>query len=143
MKRPIRNGFTPDKQVELLKNPYTRSVSAGVIKFTDEFNELFIKRHSQGIGPSMIFKDCGYDLTLLGERRVTNYYNRLRNSYEYQHMVAESHLSQTESTVEDKYANMSPLMAMEAMQHEIKYLRQEVEFLKKIVSLVNRKKQGC
>jgi hypothetical protein len=31
--------------------------------------------------------------------------------------------------------------AVEAMQHEIKYLRQEVEFLKKIISLINRKQK--
>jgi len=48
--RKVVHGFTPEEQIELLKNPYTRSVSEWMIKFTDEFNDLFIKRHSQG-GP--------------------------------------------------------------------------------------------
>ena len=56
MKKSAKKGFTPEEQLELLKNPYTRTVTDSLIKFTDEFNELFIKRHAQAIGPSMIFK---------------------------------------------------------------------------------------
>ena len=44
MKKVCKNGFTPEQQVELLKNPYTRTVTDTMIKFTDEFNDLFIKR---------------------------------------------------------------------------------------------------
>ena len=72
MKKICKNGFTPEQQVELLKNPYTRTVTDTMIKFTDEFNDLFIKRHSQGVGPSMIFRDCGYDLNVIGSKRVTS-----------------------------------------------------------------------
>ena len=68
MKKVCKNGCIPEEQVELLKNPYTRTVTDSVIKFTDEFNDLFIKRRSQGVGPSMIFKDCGYDLSIIGRQ---------------------------------------------------------------------------
>jgi hypothetical protein len=36
---------------------------------------------------------------------------------------------------------MPPTLAIEAMQHEITYLRQEVEFLKKIISVMNKKRE--
>lgn len=140
MKKIHEGGFTPEEKELLLRNPYTRSVSDRVIKFTDEFNELFIKRHSQGIGPTMIFSDCGYDTTLLGERRITDYFYRLKRQYKYKNLDEAIHVTST-PTSDNKYSNMPPLVAIDAMQHEIKYLRQEVEFLKKIVSLVNTKKR--
>lgn len=137
--RKVVNGFTAEEQIELLKNPYTRTVSASMIKFTDEFNDLFIKRHSQGVGPSMIFRDCGYDLNILGSKRIVNYFNRLQNTYRYQQQIHQTHLSKERDHLAKDYKSMPPTIAIEAMQHEITYLRQEVEFLKKIISVMNRR----
>ncbi len=142
MKKVCKNGFTPEEQVELLKNPYTRTVTDSMIKFTDEFNDLFIKRHSQGVGPSMIFKDCGYDLSIIGSKRVVNYYNRLQRTYRYQSLIAQTHLSENKLESKKDYKTMPPSKAIETMQYEITYLRQEVEFLKKIISLINKKQKN-
>ena len=141
MKKVCKNGFTPEQQVELLKNPYTRTVTDTMIKFTDEFNDLFIKRHSQGVGPSMIFRDCGYDLNVIGSKRVVNYYNRLQRTYRYKTLIAQTHRNENNNDTKKDYKIMPTSKAVEAMQHEITYLRQEVEFLKKIISLINRKQK--
>ena len=142
MKKSSKKGFTPEEQLELLKNPYTRTVTDSLIKFTDEFNDLFIKCHAQGVGPSMIFKDCGYDLSIIGSKRIVNYYNRLQRTCRYQSLIAQTHLSDTPVESKKDYKSMPPTMAIEAMQHEIIYLRQEVEFLKKIISLINKKQKN-
>lgn len=142
MKKSTKKGFTPEEQLELLKNPYTRTVTDSLIKFTDEFNDLFIKRHAQGIGPSMIFKDCGYDLSVIGNKRIVNYYNRLQRTYRYQTLIAQTHLADASTESKKDFKSMPPTMAIEAMQHEIIYLRQEVEFLKKIISLINKKQKN-
>ena len=142
MKKKIKKGFTSEEQIELLKNPYTRTVTDSMIKFTDEFNDLFIKRHSQGIGPSMLFKDCGYNLNILGSKRIVNYYNRLRRTYRYQSLIAQTHLAENTKDIKKDYNSMPPSIAVEAMRHEITYLRQEVEFLKKIISLINKKQNN-
>ncbi len=142
MKKVCKNGFTHEEQVELLKNPYTRTVTDSMIKFTDEFNDLFIKRHSQGVGPSMIFRDCGYDLNIIGSKRVVNYYNRLQRTYRYRTLITQTHLSENKHENKKDYKSMPPIKAIEAMQHEITYLRQEVEFLKKIISLINKKQKN-
>lgn len=139
MKKASRNGFSPEEQMELLKNPYTRTVTDTMIKFTDEFNDLFIKRHSQGTGPSIIFKDCGYDLDVIGSKRVVNYYNRLQRTYRYHTLIEQTHLSKNNNDNKKDYKSMPPSKAIEAMQHETTYLRQEIEFLKKIISLINKK----
>ena len=127
--------------MELIKNPYTRTVTDSMIKFTDEFNDLFIKRHSKGIGPSMIFKDCGYDLNMIGNKRIMNYYNRLQRTYHYKKLIVQTHLAETNSHTTKDYKSMPPSAALEVMQHEITYLRQEVEFFKKIISLINKKQK--
>ena len=142
MKKERKRGFTTEEQMQLLKNPYTRTVTDSMIKFTDEFNDLFIKRHSQGIEPSMIFKDCGYDLSILGSKRIVNYYNRLQRTYRYKSLIAQTHLVESKTDTKKDYKSMPPSIAVEAMQHEIVYLRQEVEFLKKIISLINKKQNS-
>ena len=139
--RKVTHGFTPEEQMELLHNPYTRTISEWMIKFTDKFNDLFIKRHSQGVGPSMIFSDCGYNLKVLGSKRIVNYYNRLQRTYRYQNQVQHAHLEDSHNPDDKDYKSMPPALAIEAMQHEITYLRQEVEFLKKIVSVMNKKRE--
>lgn len=142
MKAKDKKGFTVEEQEELLRNPYTRTVTDTMIKFTDEFNDLFIKRHSQGVGPSMIFRDCGYDLNIIGKKRIVNYYNRLQRTYRYHTLIEQTHLSQNTNDNKKDYKSMPPSKAIDAMQHEITYLRQEVEFLKKIISLINKKQKN-
>jgi len=140
--RKVVHGFTLEEQIELLKNPYTRSVSEWMIKFTDEFNDLFIKRHSQGVGPSRIFSDCGYNLEILGSKRIVNYYNRLQRTYRFQNQVHQSHLENSSEEVNKDYKSLPPSLAIDAMQHEIIYLRQELDFLKKIISVMNKKREA-
>lgn len=130
--------FTEEEKLELLSNKFTRSVTGHTIKFTDEFNDLFMARHNNGVRPSTIFKDCGYNLDLIGHRRVENYYNRLRTTIAYQNKQMQTQLLQ--SQVYTDYCKLPPLQAIEAMQTEITYLRQEIDFLKKIISLANKKK---
>ena len=119
--RKVVHGFTPQEQMELLQNPYTRTVSEWMIKFTDEFNDLFIKRHSQGVGPSMIFSDCGCNLRILGSKRIVNYYNRLQRTYRYKNQVQQIHLEDSHDHKDKDYKSMPPTLAIEALQHEITY----------------------
>lgn len=128
--------FTEEQQQELLKNPFTKSVSADVIKFTDEFNDTFLRMHEQGIGPSEIFQNCGFKISTVGTRRVMNYYNRLNHSSKYgdgKYVVCRSHPCPEELSL-DQRKTMPPLQTLSALQTEILYLRQEVEFLKKFLS---------
>lgn len=132
--------FTKEEKEELLSNPFTQSVGDHFIKFTAEFNDLFMARHDQGVGPSTIFRDCGYRLELIGNKRVENYYNRLKNTIHYSSKRRQEFLEKT--TANKDYSALPPLQAISAMQTEITYLRQEVDFLKKIIALANKKRQN-
>lgn len=131
--------FTEEERLVLLSNRFTRSASGHFLKFTDEFNDLFMMRHEQGIKPSQIFKDCGYDINIIGHKRVEDYYARLKSTKAYKDKKYQEFLLRDMAQTE--YSSMPPLKAIEAMQTEITYLRQEIDFLKKIISLANKKKR--
>jgi len=131
--------FTEEELIELRANPFTQSVHGRTLKFTEEFNDLFLARHSQGVPPTIIFKDCGYRVEVIGKIRIANYYNRLKSTLHYA-QKKETEFFKREQVKTD-YQSLPPLQAIDAMQNEITYLRQEIEFLKKIIALANKKKQ--
>ena len=59
--------FTPEQIEILFKNPNVESINPNTIKFTSEFKELALKKDSEGISASQIFKDAGFDLNVLGK----------------------------------------------------------------------------
>jgi len=136
-----RKKFTEDEIHLLVKNPYTYRVSETTIRFTLAFKEEFLRRYQEGHSPKQIVQDLGYEVEMLGARRVEG----LRD-----HIVKES-LSEAglhEGTLHPKiqprsrdYTTLPEGKAIEYMQHELMYLRQEVEFLKKIIAADNASKQ--
>ena len=131
--------FTDEEIIELMQNRFTESVHGRTLKFTEEFIELFLARHAQGVAPSTIFKDCGYRVELVGKVRIANFYNKLKSSMQYAQLKENEFFQST--PLQNDYSSLPPLQAINAMQNEITYLRQEVEFLKKIIAAANKKKQ--
>lgn len=136
-----RRKFTEEEIRILVNNPYTYRVTDTTIRFTLAFKEEFLKRYKEGLSPKQIVKDLGYSVDILGARRVEG----LRD-----HIVKES-LSEAglhEGTLHSKikpssrdYTTLPESKAIEYMQHELLYLRQEVEFLKKIIAADNAGKR--
>ena len=137
----IRRKFTEEEVRILAKNPYTYRVTDTTIRFTLAFKEEFLRRYKEGLSPKQIVQDLGYRVDILGGRRVEG----LRD-----HIVKES-LSEAglhEGTLHNKikpasrdYTTLPESKAIEYMQHELLYLRQEVEFLKKIIAADNAGKR--
>ncbi len=133
-----RRKFTEEEIRILVDNPYTYRVTDTTIRFTLAFKEEFLKRYKEGLSPKQIVKDLGYSVDILGARRVEG----LRD-----HIVKES-LSEAglhEGTLHRKikpcsrdYTTLPESKAIEYMQHELLYLRQEMEFLKKLSQRTTR-----
>ena len=133
--------FTEEEIRILVDNPYTYRVTDTTIRFTLAFKEEFLKRYKEGHSPKQIVKDLGYSVDILGARRVEG----LRD-----HIIKES-LSEAglhEGTLFSKikpsardYTTLPESKAIEYRQHELLYLRQEVEFLKKIITADNAGKR--
>ena len=129
------------KEMKLLKaNPYTYNVTKNKLYFTAEFKEEFWAAYQAGLAPRKILADLGYDLEMFGQKQIDSIVQRIKYQAQSGNGFREGEnrirrrkdeLSIPEGTsVESKEALASIL-------NEVKYLRQEVEFLKKIVKTEN------
>ncbi|MDO4188843.1 MAG: hypothetical protein Q4D29_07610 [Lachnospiraceae bacterium] len=137
-----RNKFTP-REIQILKNnPYTYRVTEYNIFYTKEFKEEFWRRYQEGESPRMILEALGYDPDILGQARVTGVQINIKKQAEREGGFTEGKSHRRKGYKKELYSveekpNDETIVKM---QHEILYLRQEVEFLKKITSLKNTTK---
>lgn len=123
--------FTPE-EIELLeKNIYTYKVSDTMIKFTDDFRDDFGKLYLADMPVKEVFSTLGYDAEMLGTKRTDGFvYNlrkeRLTNEQRLDSISRTSKVRRPPSDV--KYSEMKSKEAIKAMEIELTYLRQEVDF---------------
>ena len=137
MKRQL---FTKEQQELLSQNPYVFSVSPARIALTKEFKEEFLAAYNAGELPRKILADHGLDPQLLGERRVGNMVQNIRNEFAKYGCFQEGFgprkaLSDEESEI--ALENLSDREQIKLLRHEVNFLKQEMEFVKKISSLRN------
>lgn len=134
--------FTKEEIDILSKNKYVKNVSSKGITYSDEFKRLFIAENQSGKFPRQIFEECGFDVSVLGIKRIESSGKRWRSAFRRNGVYqlqdtrkfntgrpTEKHLS-----IEEKYAKL---------QAKVKLLEAENELLKKIEVLersVNLKK---
>ena len=142
MREPYHRKKFTDEELELLRaNPFTSRVDYHHIWFTLEFQNLFLSRYEAGESSPEIFSSLGYDIDIIGYQRVCNYPRQLRHRLESGKELTESHgnAKAFEPTYVD-YNTMPSQQAVASMQRELTYLRQQVEFLKKITRLDKEQK---
>ena len=123
--------FTKEELAILRENKYTYSVSAYTISFTIEFKKELWKRYQAGQRPRHIVEELGYDYQMLGESRVSGLQGMIRKQAQEGNFREGQHTSYAVSNHPD-YSSMSDDQKLHAMEHELYYLRHEMEFLKKI-----------
>lgn len=121
--------FTPEQKRELLANQYTKLVGSHYIRFTDAFWQEFERRILAGEDRYAICRSMGYDPDIIGTKRLEYICRTIRNA---QDLPAGKRRRPPADT---KYSEMSQDEAIRAMETELTYLRQEVEFLTKITQL--------
>ena len=124
--------FTKEEQALLRENKYTYSVSANTISFTIEFKKEFWKRYQTGQRPRQIVEELGYDFQMLGESRVCGLQSMIKKQALEGNFREGQHTSYAVSNHPD-YSSMPDDQKLHAMEHELYYLRHEMEFLKKIL----------
>lgn len=73
--------FTKEEMSILSKNKYVKNVSIKGITYTDEFKSIFIVENKKGNFPRKIFEECGFDINILGIKRIKSAGNRWRAAY--------------------------------------------------------------
>lgn len=140
----MRNYFTEEQITELSNNLYTYKVSKTTIKFTDKFYNDFWKLYIDELPNKDILTKLGYNSYVLGIKRIEGIVTKLRKKRltDDQRLQAINKNAKVRRPPADtKYSEMKSQDAIKAMEAELTYLRQEVEFLKKISQLEKQKKR--
>ena len=136
-----RKVLIQDEIIELRKNPYTSHVTEYHICYTEKFREEFWRRLQTGKTPRMVFIELGYSPEILGPKRIERYAYRIRRTMGGEEPLPKTNRPAKRSCGDTNYSSLPQNKAISAMQHELTYLRQEVEFLKKLSVLENEKKR--
>lgn len=138
-----RREFTAEEQAILKENPYTYRVFKNSVRFTIEFKEAFVSQYEAGMSPRKIVEGFGYDADMLGRRCISSLYRNFKKQQVSPNGLHEGSLRRQKLQLDSTdYEYVTPRQAMKLMQHELLYLRQEVEFLKKIIHMDKSAKQG-
>lgn len=133
------------KEIKQLKaNPYTFRVTKNKLYFTIEFKEAFWNAYQAGNAPRKIFEDFGYDLEIFGQKQIDSVVQRIKSQAQsgYGFKQGENRIRRKS----DKIENLDNISddtqeILGRIWNEVKYLRQEVEFLKKILKTENTVKR--
>ena len=77
-----RGKLTQEEIKILKKNPNVISVNEGRIVYSDSFKKYFVEQYFMGEKPGNIFRSAGFDLKILGSKRIERASYRWRESFE-------------------------------------------------------------
>ncbi len=121
--------YTPKEMKRLKANPYTFKVTKRKLYFTVEFKETFWTGYNAGVAPRELLSRMGYDLSLFSQKQIDSIAHRVKVQ-----ALSERGFSEGERRVRRvRSIDGDKPESMERVWAEVKYLRQEVEFLKKIL----------
>ena len=139
--------YTAKEQRLLLANPYTYKVTRNRLYFTAAFKEEFWAGYQAGVAPRKMLSDLGYDPGMFGQKQVDSMVQSIKRQAASgegfreganRDRRARDPLKMIERETEGKrLSELEGTKALERLLAEVKYLRQEVEFLKKIARSEN------
>ena len=139
-----RKLFTEEQQQLLRQNPYIYSVTETRITLTKEFKELFMTAYKAGESPRKILEDHSFDISIIGERRIWSISQHIRTEYKKYGEFHEGYGPRGEAANHDAPTDaakpVSEADEIKQLRHEVDYLKQEMEFLKKISSIRTTRK---
>lgn len=134
--------YTSKQIRQLQSNTYTLKATKYKLYFTAKFKEDFWIRYQAGDAPRKILTDLGYDLSFFGQKQIDSLVQRIKQQALLGEGFREGE-NHDKRLPEKKPENGEyPDKSMERMQHELLYLRQEVEFIKKIIKADSPKRRG-
>ena len=126
-----RKQLTKDEIAELEKNPSIAKATASTISFTPEFKRIAYQQLVDGRTLREILSEIGVNPNTLGESRLWGIAARLRRDADREEGYADLREKNRRRS-----ANETPERTekeeLRALRHEVAYMRQEIEFLKKV-----------
>lgn len=121
-----------DKEIQSLsKNQYVKKISIKGITYTDEFKRIFIRENTNGKFPREIFEEHGFDVNILGIKRVKSCGNRWRAAYR-KNGICGLQDTRKDNSGRPNERNLSIEEKFERLKAQNNLLKAENELLKKI-----------
>lgn len=134
--------YTAKQIKELKANPYTYNVTKNKLYFTSKFKEDFWISYQAGNAPRKILMDLGYNLDYFEQKQIDSIVQRIKKQALFGNGFTEGENRQRRVPMKaTSQEELSSPQSIERMQNELLYLRQEVEFLKKIIIADNSRKK--
>ena len=123
--------FSEKEINELSKNKYVKKVSQKGITYTNEFKLHFIAEYEMGKTPRQIFQDAGFDIQVIGIKRIECASDRWRKSYKEKGVLGldDKRVLNSGRTLNRELTLEEILAKKDA---EIEYLKAELELVKKL-----------
>jgi len=133
--------YTAKEIKELKENPYTLRVLKTQLSHTTKFKEDFWIQYQAGDAPRKILSDLGYDPKMFGQKRIDSVVQRIKKQALSGNGFTEGVNRTKRLPIKNMEGNEFSKQSLEQMNHELLYLRQEMEFLKKILKTDNAKRK--
>lgn len=128
--------ITPEQQAKLKEHPYVQEVTEQFVYFSVEFKQRFFNEFRSGKKPRKIIIGMGLDPELLGQTRINGI-----KQYIMRYAKREKGFTDILTSPEIYLpVRQTPEEKIRRLEHQLAYTRQELEFVKKIVS-ANREAQ--
>ncbi len=132
--------FTKQEIKILSKNEYTKNVSVKSITYTSAFRRLFIARTNEGDLPRVVFEECGFDIDIIGMKRIEAASSRWKQAYKAKGVLGLDDTRKGNSgrplervlTLQEKY---------DRLEAKNNYLQAEIDLLKKLDANERRRLQ--
>ena len=121
-----KNYFTPEQVEQLRQNKYVKNVSEKAITYTEEFKETFMLEYNDGKFPSQILVEMGFDLNVLGRKRIQKISERVRQQSIRPEGFKDTRIGNSGKTLKRE---LSQEEIIERQKAEIELLKAKVEFL--------------
>ena len=132
--------YTTKEMKELRANPYTFKVTKNKLYFTVEFKEAFWTAYEAGMAPRKIIEDLGYDLKIFGQKQIDSMVQSIKKQARSGRgfIEGENRIRRKKNDLEIPEDDLvDSKETLRNILNELKYLRQEVDFLKKILKTEN------
>ena len=138
------NNFTKEQIIILKANPNVAMVDSVRVFFTAEFKERFWGLYTnEYMRPREILEELGIDIKILGSAQIRGIAQNIRKEYERYGKFSDSGKPRTRKTEPEpgNQTALSPEDEAKRLRIENEYLKQELEFVKKIVAAGGRAKR--
>lgn len=123
--------FNESDRMNLSKNRFVIRISEKAITYADEFKQLFIDQYMTGKTPREIFEANGFDVNVVGMKRVEQCADRWKRAYEEGGIVGLAD-SRKEASGRPLRRDLSQDELIVKQEARIRLLESQVELLKKL-----------